>query len=105
MRIKTGNRTIALRIIEALLLIAIAVTVVKSISNLQRESAAEGRKCLETSVKRAAMACYASEGMFPDNVEYLQEHYGLQVDDKLYSVHYYAFAENILPEITVTLKN
>lgn len=96
-------QSVILRVIEIALLGAICFFVVSSIAHLQKESAMEGRKCLETSVKRAAMACYASEGMFPDNVDYLCSHYGLQIDDKLYTVHYYAFAENIMPDITVTI--
>lgn len=61
----------------------------------------EGRRQLEESVRRAAVACYAAEGIYPPDLAYLQAHYGLQVDEEHYSVFYDGFAENLMPEITV----
>ena len=46
-------------------------------------------------------ACYAAEGIYPPNLEYLEEYYGLQIDETRYTVHYSAFAENLMPDITV----
>ena len=47
------------------------------------------------------MACYAAEGRYPPDLEYLKEHYGIQVDEGRYTVRYDAFAENLMPDITV----
>ena len=47
------------------------------------------------------MACYAAEGVYPPTLSYLEEHYGLQIDEERYTVHYSAFAENLMPDITV----
>lgn len=47
------------------------------------------------------MACYAAEGVYPPDLEYLKEHYGLQVDENQYTVRYDVFAENLMPDITV----
>ena len=62
---------------------------------------AEGARILEESVRRSAAACYAAEGMYPPDLDYLQEHYGLQIDRSRYTVFYEIFAENLMPEITV----
>lgn len=53
-------------------------------------------------VHNAALTCYAVEGAYPDNLEYLRAHYGLAYDQSRYMVTYSAFASNLLPEIFVT---
>ena len=62
---------------------------------------AEGARILEESVRRSAAACYAAEGMYPPDLSYLQEHYGLQVDGSRYTVCYAVFGANMMPDITV----
>ena len=59
------------------------------------------RQQLEDSIRRACVACYATEGVYPPNLSYLEEHYGLQVDTTRYTVFYDIFAENLMPDITV----
>ena len=62
---------------------------------------AEGIHLLEESVRRSAAACYAAEGMYPPDLLYLQEHYGLQIDESRYTVCYSVFGANMIPDITV----
>lgn len=47
------------------------------------------------------MACYAAEGIYPPDLDYLKDHYGVQVDEERYTVFYSVFAENLMPDITV----
>ena len=47
------------------------------------------------------MACYAEQGVYPPDLDYLTEHYGVQIDDARFTVRYDAFAENLMPDITV----
>ncbi len=61
----------------------------------------EQMRVAEESVRRAMVTCYALEGRYPPNIAYLREHYGLQLSEETYAVHYEIFAENIMPEITV----
>jgi hypothetical protein len=49
--------------------------------------------------------CYAAEGIYPPDLEYLQENYGLQVDTDNFVVDYRPFASNLMPDITVLPKN
>jgi hypothetical protein len=87
------------------LLAAIAVAALlffsTSLHHLETGQAAEGRRQLEESLRRAAVACYAAEGSYPMDVAYLEEHYGIQIDTDRYTVRYDAFAENLMPDITV----
>lgn len=71
------------------------------LSNLETGRRSEGREQLEEAVRRAAVACYAAEGIYPPDLEYLEEYYGIQVDRDRYTVMYDAFASNLMPDVTV----
>ena len=87
-----------------LLTAAIIAAFVFSLSRLSRGSSEIQRKQLEESIRRACISCYSIEGIYPPTISYLQENYGLQLNDKHYTVFYEAFAENIMPEITVVIR-
>ena len=91
-----------LRAAEFLLPVLLLGVLALSVAHVRSDAAATGREQLETSVRRAVTACYALEGTYPQSWEYLAEHYGLQVDESRYTVHYTVTGRNILPEITVT---
>lgn len=69
--------------------------------NLPDGQAEEEKRQLETVLQRASVACYAAEGIYPPNLTYLEEHYGVQIDEKRYVVTYDAVAANLMPDITV----
>lgn len=52
-------------------------------------------------VRKAVVSCYAIEGSYPSDIDYLREHYGLQVDESKYIIHYEIFASNIMPDFDV----
>lgn len=91
-------------IVRLLLIAAIVCAFVFSLSRLDRGSSEIQRRQLEDSIRRACISCYSIEGIYPPTLSYLQENYGLQLNDKHYTVFYEAFAENIMPEITVVMK-
>ena len=72
-----------------------------AVSNLEAGRQNEGRAQLEDAIRRAAVACYAAEGIYPPDLTYLEEHYGVQVDEARYTVDYNVFASNLMPDITV----
>lgn len=59
---------------------------------------------LERQVRQAAVSCYASEGRYPQALDYLEDHYGLTYDEERYSILYDAFASNIMPDIAVSVR-
>ena len=61
----------------------------------------EDKRQLERAIRRGCLACYAAEGVYPPDLEHLRERYGIQIDDTRYEVMYSAFAENLMPDITV----
>ena len=96
------------RLLRGVLLPAAAVAVLlffaAALNNLDRGRDAESLQQLEEALRRGCVACYASEGIYPPNLTYLEDHYGVQVDEERYTVIYSAFAENLMPDITVLVR-
>ena len=62
---------------------------------------AQNSQGLEDAIHRAVVSCYATEGFYPPTLDYVEEHYGIQIDSSRYAVFYEIFAENLMPDITV----
>ncbi len=84
-----------------LLAIALLLWFFIGVSRVARDSGEEGRARLETALRRSAVACYAAEGRYPQDVAYLEEHYGIRINRSRYIVFYEVYAENLMPQITV----
>lgn len=90
-------------LLAAVMILAVLLWFFTAMGNLNRSSGEEGRRQLETALRRSAVACYAAEGVYPPTLEYLTEHYGVQIEDE-YIVFYEIFASNLMPDITVLEK-
>ena len=90
-------RLLALPVAGALLLMGFA----SAVNGLDRDSREESKRQLEEALRRGCVACYATEGVYPPDLEYLKERYGVQVDEEKYMVDYQVFARNLMPSITV----
>lgn len=72
---------------------------------LQRTEAQQFEKScliLSESVRKSAVHCYAVEGQYPENLAYLEAHYGLTYNKKRFLVHYQPMGANLMPDIFVT---
>jgi len=58
---------------------------------------------IKETVEKYAIQCYATEGAYPPNIEYLSDHYGLIINEKII-YEYEAVAENIKPIVQVFVK-
>jgi hypothetical protein len=76
-----------------------------AVDSAQRKSDEESYKILSDAIIRSAVQCYAFEGFYPPDIEYLENNYGLLVYHNKYFVSYSVFASNIIPEVQVFLKN
>lgn len=79
---------------------AVAVFAVAMLSFSGRTGNRE-EETLKKAVTRASVQCYAIEGRYPPNVEYLEENYAVQINRKKYNVFYDGFASNVMPEINI----
>ena len=62
----------------------------------------KGEVAIRELVETAARQCYAVEGVYPPNLAYLEDHYGIRINKKDYFVNYDAFASNVPPSVIVT---
>ena len=85
--------------------VCLAVLVLIAVQNLEQGRQAEDLQQLEQALHRTAVACYAAEGVYPADVAYMREHYGLTYDESRYVVHYKLVASNIMPAIDVMVRN
>ena len=92
-----------LPVLAAVVILEAVLWFFTAMGNLTRDSGDEGRQQLEAALRRSAVACYAAEGVYPPTLDYLTEHYGVQIADK-YIVFYEIFASNLMPDITVLEK-
>lgn len=71
-------------LLRNLLLPAICILVLvgfsTALNGLNSGHEAEDQRQLEEALRRGCVACYAAEGVYPPNLDYLKEHYGVQVD-------------------------
>lgn len=72
-----------------------------AVSNVKKGNGTEEKKQLEEAIRRSVVTCYATEGVYPPDFAYVKEKYGILVDESRYVVVYDAFAENLMPDITV----
>lgn len=56
---------------------------------------------LRQSIRKAVVQCYAIEGAYPPDVEYIEENYGLEYNQEKYFIDYEIFASNVMPNIEV----
>ena len=54
-------------------------------------------------MERDITACYALEGMYPPDLEYIRVHYGLTYPESRFYVDYRPIASNIRPDYAVIM--
>ena len=74
------------------------------IHSAEEKQQEEALRIAEESILRGAVSCYALEGFYPPDYEYLKENYAIRVDEEKYTVFYSVFASNMMPDITVVEK-
>ena len=85
-----------------LLLLAAAVILVWAAGNPGQNLSDNGAAAIREAVRRSALQCYAVEGVYPPDLQYLEENYGLQINHEDFYVAYDAFASNLPPTVRVT---
>ncbi len=84
-----------------LIFVALILAFVLLINNITSKNNERELQIVRDAVKNAALTCYAVEGMYPDDLAYLQDHYNLSYNEERYHVFYEPFASNLMPSIKV----
>ena len=95
-------------LLKSILLIAVPVgfAVLLAIASVKigNRQENESLKQLENTIRKTVMTCYATEGVYPPSVDYMEDHYGIQIDHDRFGVFYEIFGDNVMPQITVMVK-
>ncbi len=82
--------------------IAIALFILlRSVSGYGATNDSLSRANVQEIVVKYAIQCYASEGSYPPDIQYLVDNYGLILDEQRFIYQYEIFASNVMPEITI----
>ncbi|MBW7572937.1 hypothetical protein [Caproiciproducens faecalis] len=69
-----------------------------------RANSAEKLRVTRAAVQKAIISCYAVEGFYPPDIQYLEDHYGIEIDHSKYVVQYETAGSNIMPSVQVLEK-
>jgi hypothetical protein len=95
-----------IKIILPIVLFLIVLSLfVLAVSEIAGKSESEGMHLTAESIKRAAVQCYALEGVYPADFDYLKDHYAVRPDESKYIIYYTYTASNLMPEIDVLSAN
>lgn len=100
MKKKTLLRPLAVAVLF-LVLLAAPLAFSYATDALEKGRSEEAVRRLTQAIQRDCVTCYATEGSYPQSLDYLKEHYGLQIDESRYAVFYIPTASNLMPQITV----
>ena len=81
--------------------IVLILSFVLLINSITTKNNGRELQIVRDAVKNAALTCYAVEGMYPDDLTYLREHYNLSYNEERYHVFYEPIASNLMPSIKV----
>lgn len=88
-------------VITILLMIVIWAAVFQAVQNVAIDRNEDRSKAIETVLLQAAVQCYALEGSYPENLDYLKANYGIILDETHYYYFYDIQGANIAPKIAV----
>ncbi|MBR1780604.1 MAG: hypothetical protein IJ751_04275 [Oscillospiraceae bacterium] len=83
-----------------ILIVLIAGLCIRSARSAEARRAEE-IKAISDTIYARALQCYVIEGAYPESLRYLEENYGLTINQQDYRVVYMPFAENLPPEVRV----
>ena len=81
--------------------IVLILSFVLLINSITTKNNGRELQIVRDAVKNAALTCYAVEGVYPDDLDYLREHYHLSYNEEKYHVFYEPLASNLMPSIKV----
>lgn len=84
-----------------LIFVALIISFVLLINSITTKNNGRELQIVRDAVKNAALTCYAVEGVYPDDLGYLREHYHLSYNEEKYHVFYEPLASNLMPSIKV----
>ncbi len=89
------------KLVKIIIVFAILFIFFIGINEISSGNVERQQESLQEAVERDIVQCYSLEGIYPPSLEYLEDHYGLIYDKKLFFIDYRPVASNIYPEVTI----
>lgn len=87
--------------LPVLILVAILAVFVLFSNSMVDTNTAREKEILENAIDRSITQCYALEGVYPADLAYLEENYGLIYNKGQFFVDYQYIGGNLRPDITI----
>ena len=101
MRRKKNGFNVIRGVLLPCVIAAVLICFISALDSLDSGMNEENLRQMEEALRKGCATCYAVEGAYPPDLEYLKVHYGIRVDETKYTVFYNSFAQNLMPDITV----
>lgn len=95
------GRKILRKLFPPIFFLLILMLFLGGLSSVSRITAKNEAESLKRSILQGAVHCYATEGFYPDSLEYLMKHYGIQYDTEKYIISYEIIGSNLMPDIRI----
>ena len=82
-------------------LVIALIILIRGVSGYGSTNDALSQSNVQNIVKTYAIQCYASEGSYPPDLQYLVDNYGLILDEERFIYEYDIFSANIMPDIII----
>lgn len=102
--IRTHENKMVRSTIKVLLFLLLVGVCVGAYQRAVYQLSSDSEVIIRDAVISSAVQCYAIEGTYPQSIEYLQQNYGLVLDETHFIVTYEAFASNVMPDVVVLSK-
>lgn len=101
---KKLNMSLIALIVSVLIIAVCGIIIFTSIAGIGYTYGDKRAQEIKDTIISCVAQCYALEGKYPNDLQYLEDHYGLQLDTAKYTYHYEIFASNVFPDIRVFAK-
>ena len=98
------KKHVSLRFIPILAGIAALVFLWFSADQMDSGNQAQEKRILSTALSRSITQCYALEGFYPPDLDYLRDHYGFTYDIDHFFIDYQYIGSNMRPDVTIIEK-
>jgi len=88
---------------SAVVFLMIAGFVLYALSGFSHGSDERQLESLERALNRDITYCYATEGRYPADLDYIKTHYGLTWDERRFYIDYRVIASNLYPDVTILI--
>lgn len=88
-------------ILPLLVFCAMLILFWSGFSRSARANSTQNLWVMRSAIQKAIVSCYAIEGVYPPDIEYLEDHYGIVIDHGRYVVHYELAGSNVMPSVEI----